>query len=58
MILLTATASTILVSWLSYRYVELPAIRCGKSFSARWERRKTQADIFGLGAGNANLEHG
>jgi peptidoglycan/LPS O-acetylase OafA/YrhL len=36
-ILVLAAATTVLVSWLSYQYIELPAIKCGKFFSARWE---------------------
>jgi peptidoglycan/LPS O-acetylase OafA/YrhL len=60
LILFAATASTVLVSWISYRYIELPAIQCGKSCSGRWERRKapTTGSVFGLGTRNANLERG
>jgi peptidoglycan/LPS O-acetylase OafA/YrhL len=39
-VLAIAGAATILVSWLSYRWVELPAIRWGKLCSSRLEQRK------------------
>jgi peptidoglycan/LPS O-acetylase OafA/YrhL len=39
-ILFIAAVMTVPVSWLSYTYVELPAIRSGKLLAARWENRK------------------
>lgn len=51
-ILSFAAASTIFVSWISYRYIELPAIQHGKTFSALWERRRVPASggVFGAQA--------
>jgi peptidoglycan/LPS O-acetylase OafA/YrhL len=36
-ILVMAATMTVVVSWLSYKYIELPAIKGGKFCSARWE---------------------
>lgn len=37
LILAIAGATSVVVSWLSYKYIELPAIRWGKAVSGRWE---------------------
>lgn len=40
MILALAVGASVLVSWLSYRFIEMPAIRAGRNVAARVERKK------------------